>query len=789
MTTIHIALIGNEFIITAIAGCWALLLQKRPDIWHNGSVVDRQHSVSFLGRLSFSWTIPLLLTAIRNGNLNVHDLPQLDHRTRARGLFSSFSNAAGGQGSSGIWWTIARAHGGSLAVQLLLSLTSAVMAFLPRLALLGILQTLDAGAAGTRKDLRLWSYVVALGLSSIATNTLTTWKLWSAVNIISTRVYAQLTTTIYDKAMRLSGAGGSDAGEGNTDSGNASQITINAVASETKAIASFVGDSYQLLETPVSLIGCGILLLLLLGWQSLLGGVLTVLLIGPAHGYMVKRYVSTTRSMLARRDSRMSILSELIHGIRQVKFLAAEDEWEEKVNRSRDVEVDAVSRSILCNVLISSVCLAQPILLAVATLSLYSLTHPSPSASTAFTSLTILNIMEQALDSLPLLQMRLVNVILFARRIDTYLNQPEKVPYIVPSDEIELDNATIVWPGCRPLPGQKPKTGLSNVNLKFPKDQLSVVSGPTGSGKSLLLSCLIGECELITGTVKAPSSSKAHPPRGQWLVSSAVAYVSQTAWIETGTVRDNILFGCPYLPGRYNEVLSACALRADLELLSDGDMTQVGGNGVNLSGGQKSRLSLARALYSRAQTLVMDDVFSAVDVHTAKHLYELALTGPLAAGRTRVLATYQVELCLVKAEHVVFLDGQGGCQGAAVTETQRLQSLFAESQPKEMRCAEDNISEATSLAEDRSVATATEPFTSNDHIDRNDSVASRKPPDAHNNGGQVRSIQWKTVKDFVRYSGSIYNWILVLALFVVYGVLTLGRVSHRSPHTSPTSIN
>lgn len=739
-------------------------------------MVDRQHTVSFLGQLSFSWTIPLLRVATKNDNLSVHDLPQLDHKTRARGLFSSFSNAAGGQGLglSGIWWTIARAHGWSVVVQLLLSLTSTLMAFLPRLALLGILQTLDTGALGPGKDLRLWSYVAALGCSSIVTNTLTTWKLWRAVNILSTRVYAQLTTTVYDKAMRLSGTDGNDTGD--MDSGKASQITINAVGSEAKAIASFVGDSYQLLETPVSLIGCGILLLLLLGWQSLLGGFLLVILMGPAHGHMVKRYVSATRSMLARRDSRMSILSELIHGIRQVKFLAAEDEWEEKINRSRDVEVDAVSRSISCSVLISSVCLAQPILLAVVTLSLYSLTHPSPSASTAFTSLTILSIMERALDSLPMLQMRLVNVILYARRIDTYLHRPEKVPYIVPSGEIELCNATIVWPGCRPLPGLKPKAGLSNVNLKFPKGELSIVSGSTGAGKSLLLSCLIGECELVTGTVRAPSSATSHPPCGQWLVPDAVAYVSQTAWIETGTVRDNILFGCPYLPARYNEVLFACALHADLALFADGDMTQVGGNGVNMSGGQKSRLSLARALYSRAQTLIMDDVFSAVDVHTARHLCEFALVGPLASGRTRVLATYQVELCLSQAEYLVSLDGQGSCQGAAVTEIQRLQSLFSEPQPNEMKCAEDNISEVST--ENQTVATTADPFSSSyDHIDCNDSAASRKLPDTHNHGGQVRSIQWKTVKDFVRFSGSIYNWVLVLALFVVYGMLTLSRVS------------
>lgn len=788
LQTRDVILGGTQLTLMVIAGTCALLLQRRPDVFHNGTVVDRQNTVSFLEWLSFSWTIPLLRASKRGERLDVHDLPELDHNTRAAGLFSSFTKAEADGKTPRLWPTILRAHGLSLVIQIILSMVSSLLAFVPRLALLGLLRDLDTTGLNPRDNLQLWPHVAVLGTSSVVSNIFTIWKSWVAVNIVSVRVYAQLTSAIYDKCMRLSSDGGRNGSDNvKSHAEGMNQNVVNAMASEAKGIASFVGESYQLLEIPIRLIcGC-VLLLKLLGWQSVLAGLLVVLLSGPAQGYMVKQTLSVTLSMLGCRDARMSILSELIHGIRQVKFLAAEDGWEKRVNEARDREVHAASRTIFYTVLTSSLYLTQPILLAAVTLSVSSLTQSCLSAAAAFTSITILSLMEQALDTLPVLQMRLVNVIVFVRRMEKYLQQPERTLYIIPSDQIELENAAIVWSGCRPTSGMKPIAGLYNVNLRFPRRKLSVVSGQTGAGKSLLLSCLIGECELIAGVVRAPTGKHtAYSPQAghKWLLDDAVAYVAQTAWIETGTIRDNVLFGCPYLPQRYDEVLFACALYSDLELLPDGDMTEVGGNGVNLSGGQKSRLSLARALYSRAQTLILDDIFSAVDVHTAKHLYEYALTGPLAEGRTRVLATYQVELCLSRAEYLVSLDGQGGCQGATVTESERSDAVdFEPEDHNEMTCADDCVSEAISTAESRSksIHSISSHFWRCDEMYSCDDAASiRRLPVA--SGDQVGSVQWKTIRDFSRYSGNIYYWIFLLALFAVHGVLSLGRVCR--PDTS-----
>lgn len=131
------------------------------------------------------------------------------------------------------------------------------------------------------------------------------------------------------------------------------------------------------------------------------------------------------------------------------------------------------------------------------------------------------------------------------------------------------------------------------------------------------------------------------------------------SYIRHGSVRDNILFGLPFWKERYDEVLHQCSLESDLELLVDGDRTEVGENGVNLSGGQKARINLARCVYSRAKTIYLDDVLSAVDAHTAQFLVDECFRGKLLQGRTVVLVSHHVDLCLPVSDYVVAIaDGR-----------------------------------------------------------------------------------------------------------------------------------
>lgn len=169
---------------------------------------------------------------------------------------------------------------------------------------------------------------------------------------------------------------------------------------------------------------------------------------------------------------------------------------------------------------------------------------------------------------------------------------------------------------------------LKNINMEVKKNTLCAIVGTVGSGKSSVIQAFLGEMEKLSGRVNTVGS---------------VAYVPQQAWIQNATFRDNILFGKPYDRKLYNRVIDACALRADIDILSAGDQTEIGEKGINLSGGQKQRISLARAVYNNADLYLLDDPLSAVDSHVGKHIFEEVI-GPkgMLAEKTRVLVTHGI---------------------------------------------------------------------------------------------------------------------------------------------------
>ncbi|KAJ1902584.1 hypothetical protein LPJ81_003527, partial [Coemansia sp. IMI 209127] len=210
---------------------------------------------------------------------------------------------------------------------------------------------------------------------------------------------------------------------------------------------------------------------------------------------------------------------------------------------------------------------------------------------------------------------------------------------------------------------------LKGIDVKFPLGGLSIIAGPTGSGKSSLLSALVGEMTLVRGHVLLPTidpntladdNDKYRDVielSNEGLAIRDIAYVAQESWLRNATIRENILFGEAYNKERYEEVLRVCALKPDLRILVAGDMTEIGERGVTLSGGQKQRVSLARAVYSSRRILLIDDCLSAVDAHTAKHILMECLLSKtkLMQGRTRVLVTHHVTMCLPYAQYLVMI--------------------------------------------------------------------------------------------------------------------------------------
>ena len=281
------------------------------------------------------------------------------------------------------------------------------------------------------------------------------------------------------------------------------------------------------------------------------------------------------------------------------------------------------------------------------------------------------------------------------KRIGEYLDGPEKdLALIKQADTVSFKDATISWPSDGEV---EDLFTLRHMNIEFPNGELSVVSGRTGSGKSLLLAAILGEVELLSGEITAPQAPNFEERRDEkanrsnWILPGQKAFVAQQPWLENASIKDNILFGLPFDEQRYKEVLSVCALEPDLKIMNDGDSTEIGANGINLSGGQKWRMTLARALYSRAGILIMDDIFSAVDAHVGKHIFEKALTGDICKGRTRILVTHHVGLVLPATKYEVHL-GDGTVEYAGlIADLDRSGALEAIVDDEDGAEAEDQI--------------------------------------------------------------------------------------------------
>lgn len=187
---------------------------------------------------------------------------------------------------------------------------------------------------------------------------------------------------------------------------------------------------------------------------------------------------------------------------------------------------------------------------------------------------------------------------------------------------VEIDHASFKWDTA------SPHNDLTDITLSVQKGTLTAIVGRVGTGKSTLISAMFGDNFKVSGKV---------------ILRGNIAYVPQQPWIMNATVRDNITFGLKWDPTFYEQVIESCCLKLDLKMLSDDDLTEIGERGINLSGGQKARISLARALYARADIYLLDDPLSAVDAHVGRHLFDYVI-GPngLLKNKARILVTHAI---------------------------------------------------------------------------------------------------------------------------------------------------
>lgn len=659
-------------------GLFCALLPRRPDVYFEGQLVDQQFTVSILSRFSYSWASTLLQYAVKNRTLDTDSLPKLPLPVRAHSLRANFERALG---SRKIWKAIIFAHYKSIGLQMKWTLAACFLSFGPHVALYNILNSMEARGMESWVAAQSWIWVLALGILMLAASSVEAWMFWVICHRLGLPIYEELSATIFAKAMRRKDAKHTKKSKDADNKPDASskaqleeqkeedealkknrQSVINLVAVDARRIADFANFNYLIpLATIKVLLGCSFLVNIL-GWRSTMAGLGISVLVTPLNIYVAKKYSNAQDRLMKARDQKMAVVTEVLQGIRQIKFSALEEQWQKRIEEVRETELTALWTSFLYDIGLILIWILGPVGLSAVSLTVYALINGGLEASVAFTAMSVFVSLEQSLAIIPELIADGLEAKVSADRIDKYMKTPDKVVNTVPAENIAFENASVAWPADQTEAVDEDRFALRSLDVAFPMKGLSVVSGRTGSGKSLLLLCLLGECEVLEGTVKLPVP----PPindrfdhlatSANWIIDSAIAYIAQIPWIENATIKENILFGLPLDPERYQKVLFACALQKDFDMLPDGELTDIGANGVNLSGGQRWRVSFARALYSRAGILIMDDIFSALDAHTGHHVYEYALTGELGQNRTRILVTHHVALCLPRTDYSVLLE-------------------------------------------------------------------------------------------------------------------------------------
>lgn len=499
------------------------------------------------------------------------------------------------------------------------------------------------------------------------------WAYWYSLSNLALPIRSQMSGRIFDKTLRRKNIRGVGSEDSSPDDGKASahdatvlqshQSIVNLVGIDTERLSYFFQYHFLILNGVIKLVVFSVFLLQLLGWTPFIAGIAAWAITLPPNTWFSGKVLAQSQSLMRHRDTKLSRVNEMLLGMRQIKFSALEAQWEKRILALREAELKTLWRFFLADSGLFACWVVSPILLAVASLVAYVLVNGSLLPSVAFVSVGILNSLETTLGSLPELFTLALDSLVSLRRINIYLNETERPDVLADGPSISFERASVSWPVDDGATKQD-RFALGELNLSFPKGVLSVISGKVGTGKTLLLSAILGEADLLSGSIRVPKRQhfeQTAPYSEEWVIPGSVAYISQVPWLENGSLRNNILFGLALDKARYDKVVEACALREDLAALPDGDSTELGANGVNLSGGQKWRVTLARAVYSRAEVLLMEDIFSAVDSQVGAWILDRCLAGELCDGRTRILVTHHLDLVLPHTSFVVEL-GEAGLE-------------------------------------------------------------------------------------------------------------------------------
>ncbi|THH08106.1 hypothetical protein EW145_g2928 [Phellinidium pouzarii] len=808
-----------------------------------GKKVSPEDYTTLWGWMSFGWIMPLIKRGTYN-TLSEDDVWELSVTMRARPVFRKFSALK----KSSLTWLIWSANSKDISLDFVLTFVSVMFNYSGPFFLKRIIDAIDSGAPAAHA--RAYLFAVLTLLAQAAKAEADVQHLWygrrAAVRIRSELMSAiydkalkrrDFSGIVAAKDNKNEGEKGKDDPKAGADVGK----IVNLMAGDANRISMIVSGMYFIYGAPFEIIIACTFLYQLLGWSAFVG--FLVLLLGwPLNSFIARRSIRIQKGLLGARDKRMGVLNELIGAIKFIKFFAWEERWIGRALEARAKELEWLVKSRFNSIMFQILWTTAPIFVSVLSFFTYVAGGRELTVGTAFTAIALFNMIRQPLNVIPAWIVQILQTRVALQRIETFLDEDEVDEQVStlksmragprPAElnaEFGLRKASFRWnavvekgkdkgepkgkdstkgktngtegnkdndaevafteeasevPGIA-APEADHQFELHDISVVFPEGELTVITGPTASGKTAILLGLLGEMTLLPGEGRILMHKD--PSRvDEQGYTHTIAYAAQTPWLQHQSIKDNILFGHTYDEARYNAVIEACALRTDLGIFEDGDATEIGARGVSLSGGQKARVALARAVYARSKYVLLDDPLSAVDSHTARFLYERLFLGPLLKNRTVILVTHHVELVLPGTQYLVrMLDGHVDVQGTVKELRARgvLESIALESALEEEHRLKDAAAEKEKLKEEADeAAAAAEGAASGEESNGEETnpadtpvkdVKERKKPRklVKDEERETGSVKWSIYKAYLKAS-SYWTWVILMFLIVCIQALS-----------------
>lgn len=518
---------------------------------------------------------------------------------------------------------------------------------------------------------------------------------------------SSLTVMIYNKALKLTPQARKNKSTGDI---------VNNVTMDISTIQWFCLSLQDFVSTPIKFFLCLASLYKIIG-QATWGGVAAAAILIPISSILSTSFMSLYPILMKHTDSRTSLTTEILNSMKSIKLYSWEKPMLARLSAIRnDKELKTLKKIGIYSAGSQFLWNCIPFFVSCASYATFTYLYDIPlTPDIVFPSLSLFDMLTEPVFMLPNLITNLIEArtslkrlsdLLLMDELDTDFITKTNTPLKSGEVSISVSDATFVWTNKKKLTdsdsnsdeeqaiesSDKPEIALNNIDFTAKKGQLTCVVGKVGSGKTTLFKALLGEVPLLTEQESKPEIE----------INGTIAYCSQSPWILNGTVKENILFGCKYDRAFYQKTIDACELSTDFKVLPDGDATVVGEKGISLSGGQKARISLARAVYSKSDIYFFDDVLSAVDAHVGKNIIEKVL-GPngIISTKTKVLATNSVTV-LHEADEIFLLKSglivEKGNFSDVMARGSDLATLIKDFGRKDDKEQEDEVSEETKSA-------------------------------------------------------------------------------------------